>query len=349
MTASAHFSAHKGKSKSAKAFCGTTKVEYSPDGNFPILLAITLGLLRRKPADYERLFSILEGHLTKREDPAVWEALIRYLRYLAPADRTRSLQIVDALLQAFPQIFSGVEGVRFVASSHEWFPSDLFENILKVLDASGWEAADRCIGELLLLRVALVPEDQRARKRFEHAVVALESERGEVEMGVVRSAAETWVQPRLREVSHPVLLSCVPNATGDFAQAIMSAFSDRDGKRLPSDQYTSELLAKVAESPNLLRTSATPYLVERLKELLEDNYSPTEVAKLALALVEANAESIRNMSGTLYSRTEDLMNIAITLQRFPERRAYGTSIFEHLLLSNAYKAAETAKKVDRRF
>lgn len=54
------------------------------------------------------------------------------------------------------------------------------------------------------------------------------------------------------------------------------------------------------------------------------------------------------MSSGLAADTEDLINIALTLQRFPETRAQATFIFEHLLIVNAYKVAETAKELDRR-
>jgi len=320
-----------------------------PHGNFPIFLAIALGLLRRKPPGCERFLRVIEAHLTKKEEPAVWRALLQYLRYLAPADRTRSVQVVVTLFRAFPQIFASVEGVRFAASSHRWLPPDAFETLLEILKTSEWDAADRATGELLLLRVALVPDDQQALERFERAIEDLKTERRDLHLGIVRSAAETWGEPRLRDTSHRVLLAAIPNAEEDFAQAIMMTFSAHDGKRLPSDQYTSEFLSKVSESPNLLRVSASAYLVERLKELLEDNSSPSEVAIVAVALVEANKESIRNMSGSLSRHAEDLMNIALTLQRFPETRTHGTSIFEYLLVANAYRASETAKEVDRRF
>jgi hypothetical protein len=318
-----------------------------PNGNFPFLLAITLGLLRRKPSSYDQLLTILERHLTANEDPRVWEALLDYFKYLGSADRTRLLKLVSDLLQAYPQIFATVEGVRFVAWCHEWFPPDLFENVLTTSENSKWDAAQRAIGELLMLRVALVPNDNLARKRFECALARLGSDTEEIQLGIVRSAAETWIQPRSRDASHHVLLSAIPHTSEDFANAVMFAFSNQSGKRIPLDRYTSELLAKVAESPNLLRVSTTGYLIDRLRELLEDNFSPIEVAKIVLALLEAKGQEIRN--GRLAVDTEDLINIALTLQRFPETRAHGTSIFERLLIVNAYKISETARELDRRF
>ena len=182
-----------------------------PHGNSPILLAIALGLLRRKPAAYEEFLKVIEGHLTKKEEPAVWRALLQYLRYLTPADRTRFVQVVVTLLHTFPRIFASVEGARFAASSHEWFPPDLFESLLKLLETSEWDAADCALGELLRLRVALVPEDQQALERFECALEGLKTERGDLQLGIVRSAA-TWGEPRLRDISHRVLLAAIPNA-----------------------------------------------------------------------------------------------------------------------------------------
>ena len=64
-----------------------------PGGNYPVLEALTLGYLLREPMDADRWLSVLDQHLLRREDRAVWDALADKLRFLEKAERKRCRRI----------------------------------------------------------------------------------------------------------------------------------------------------------------------------------------------------------------------------------------------------------------
>jgi hypothetical protein len=136
-----------------------------PGGNYPALCGMTFGLLRRKVADFGQWLTILEGHLVNAERSDVWLALLHYLRFLAGADRQRSIKFVEALLSRYPEIIPTPVGVRFIASCQAWFPQNLFDETTKLIGSSGWKLAQQALGELLVLRAAIVPEDKEAEAR----------------------------------------------------------------------------------------------------------------------------------------------------------------------------------------
>jgi hypothetical protein len=163
------------------------------------------------------------------------------------------------------------------------------------------------------------------------------------------SAAATWTNPRIRDLSQTVLMGAIPWAKGEIAEALMDAFTLRGPERLPNDALTSQLLGAIADAPSLFLTNNVRTLIERLKELLQDGYSPVGVAKLTRRIVELIGDAIGNMATAVSAHARDVIDIAITLQRFPEARAEGTWIFERLMIANAYPLAKTVAELDRRF
>jgi hypothetical protein len=73
------------------------------------------------------------------------------------------------------------------------------------------------------------------------------------------------------------------------------------------------------------------------------------VAKLTRRIVDVAGDAIANMATALSAHASDVIDIAITLQRFPETRAEGTWIFERLMIANAYPVAKAVAELDRRF
>jgi hypothetical protein len=211
------------------------------------------------------------------------------------------------------------------------------------IETSDWELAQQALGELLVLRVALVPSDDKSNSRLQGLLG--EPFTTDAHIGLVISAANTWTSPRIRDVSHEVLIAAVPWAKDEIADALMDAFSRRGPERLPNDSLTSQLLGAVAAAPSLFLTSNTAALIERLKELLQDGYSPVEVGKLARRIVDVAGDMIASSA----TSAGDLIDIAITLQRFPSAREDGTWIFERLMIANAYPIAKIVAELDRRF
>ena len=320
-----------------------------PHGSYPALVGMMLGLLRREPPNYGGWLSRLLEHLTLPDAPAVWQALLNHLRYLGGADATNANKFIGELVQKYPSILPTIEGARFVASSHLWFTQSLFDILLTAIDRSDWEQAQRAVGEILLLRAALSPDDTTAQKRLASARDNLASAVGELELGILSSASNTWANPRFRATSHRVIMAAVSNLNAEVSEVIMDAFSGTEGHRIPADSRTTELLRAIASAPaGYVSSSRVRPFIARLKELLQDSFSPLEIARAVRAVLDVFGNDIGNIQSAAYTSSDELMDIAITLQRFPETRAGGTWIFERLIAANAYKIEEAVRSLDRR-
>jgi hypothetical protein len=236
-----------------------------------------------------------------------------------------------------------------VASSHLWLTQSLFDALIDAIERSDWESAELATGEVLLLRAALAPEDVGAQRRIEAGIENLARSPGEFERGVVRSASNTWANPRFRPTSHRVLMAAIPSSDPEISDAIMDAFCSAERDRIPADARTAQLLHAISQAPaRFISSSRAHSFIARLKELLQDSFSPAEVARAARAVLEVDGERIGDMGSSFYSSSEELMEIAITLQRFADSRADGTWIFEQLIAANAYKTDEAVRSLDRR-
>jgi hypothetical protein len=320
-----------------------------PHGSYPALLGIMLGLLRREPPDYSRWLSALVDHLALPDDPRIWQALLNHLRYLGGGDAATANEFIRQLAEKYPTILPTVEGARFVASSHLWFTQARFDALLDAIEGSGWEQARRAAGEILLLRAALSPDDARAQKRLASAIGNLASSAGDLERGIVSSASNTWANPRFRATSHGVLMAAMSSPDAQVIDSIMDAFSGSEGHRIPADSRTTQVLRAISLTPGRYVSSsrARPF-IERLKELLQDSFSPVDIARAVRAVIEVAGDRIGNIGSAFYTSSDQLMDIAITLQRFAEARADGTWIFEQMIAANAYKVDEAVRSLDRR-
>jgi hypothetical protein len=313
-----------------------------PHGNYPILQTLAISLLVRKPPAADRFLEILERHLGRRDDLDVWQSLLRFVPYLANADRTRSRTFTRNLFSAYPALFETVDGVRFMANVHVWIGDEVVLHFIQSLERSAWPPARQALGEFAALRVALAPNDTAASTVVESALTGdADASLNKLALGVALSAAETWVNPRFRVTSHRILMTMIGKG-GAVGRASLRAFSGEDGERLPNDGQTAALLAAMAEHPDLLRDHSAHSILIRLRELLEDGFAPAAAARLGRAVLEASGNTVGDFRTAGPMLVKDLAALSDT-------RTDGTWMFERLLLDSAYEIDGFASQIDRRF
>lgn len=126
-------------------------------GNYPILRCLEVGFIRRKPPAADAWLTVLEKHLGRTENPEVWDMLADELRFLWHADRDRTVAFFESLFDVKPSLRTGVEGLRLLAWTHRWLPSDLVNRRLMGLMENEWDLGHQAAGELAGLRAILVP------------------------------------------------------------------------------------------------------------------------------------------------------------------------------------------------
>jgi hypothetical protein len=319
-----------------------------PRGNYPVLQTLAISLLVHKPPASDRFLEILERHLSRREDLAVWQSLLRFIPYLANANRARSRSFIQNLFHAYPALFETVDGVRFMATVHVWIGDELVQEFMHALESCSWPLAPQALGEFACLRVALVPTDAAANAVVESALGADDASLGKTALGVALSAAETWGNPRFRATCHPILVRMIAK-DGPIRRATLRVFNREGGERLPNDCQTTELLASMAGHSDLLRDHTAHSILTGLRELLEDGFAPAAAARLGRAILEASGNTVGDFRTVGPTLVKDLVALAFTFQRYPETRTDGTWMFERLLLDFAYEIDSFATQIDRRF
>jgi hypothetical protein len=156
-----------------------------------------------------------------------------------------------------------------------------------------------------------------------------------------------WAVPRYREAASSAILALFPVADGPIAEAIMDVFRLADP--LPIDNHTWDFLDALARQPNILRLVRRSFLPDRLKGLLAEGVEPERVSRLVNCLLDASGRDVADIRTAWAADAGDLIQIAITLQRFPPTRSQGLDLFERLMDLGAYGIDKVLRDNDRRF
>ena len=144
-----------------------------------------------------------------------------------------------------------------------------------------------------------------------------------------------------------ILLALLPSMDSSLAEAWLSVFNRSD--HLLIDAYTEQLLDGITKHSLVLRYGHSGALVDRLKELLENGSENERVCRVVTKLLAECGQEIGDLRTAWALSGEDLVDIALTLQRSPETRSCGTDIFERLMDLDVYRASEALGELDRRF
>ena len=322
-----------------------------PRGNYPVLHALFMGYFCRVPVGQDGWLSVLEQHLDRDEAPEVWEVLAqRELPYLAQANPERANELIARLLQRVPAVVNTEGLVRLVGRAHKWLRPATTHFCLANWEAGTWEDGPQAAAEVAMLRHALVPDDRRCQETIDGILAAEDSSDDRIKRrrcGLAFLCGELWDVPRARGIATRILLALLPSMDSSLAEAWLSVFNRSD--HLLIDAYTEQLLDGITKHSLVLRYGHSGALVDRLKELLENGSENERVCRVVTKLLAECGQEIGDLRTAWALSGEDLVDIALTLQRSPETRSCGTDIFERLMDLDVYRASEALGELDRRF
>lgn len=320
-----------------------------PRGNFPPLRALFRGYMHRNPPEIDRWLAVIERHLRRREDPEVWIALAYHeLRFLGSADHERASRVLESVLAQSPVLSSG-SVVRLVAQLHSWLPPSLTRSCLEQWQGASWRRGPQAAAEVAMLRHAMVPDDTYCAEIVEDVIsgrVVNAVHLLAMRVGVTRAAAEIWNFPRARVEATRVLLAILPCGNEPMVQAWRSVFDD---PWTMADDCTREILDAVCRNREIIRAPHARGLVERLKDLLERSLEPERVSAVAKAILDECGSAIGDFRSNWVMAAGGLIDIALTLQRFPGLSINGLHIFERLMEGRAYKVEDVLRQLDRKW
>ena len=318
-----------------------------PGGNYPFLDALMLGYLMRKPAHPNGWLAVLERHLTRSEDPKVWNAVTYDLRYLVNSDRPRAIAFLELLVSHYPDVLHTIAGVRLVATVLDWLPDKLLDRIVDRWISRGWENGPQAAGEVATLKLCRNPDDHKAAERVERFLTdgAYEpTAAAGLVLGIAHTLAVAWHEPALRALTTPLIVRLVPTADGSVVEALQAIFSGSD--TLPADDHTRSLLEALLDHPSIL-VGYGRSLVDGMKGLLRDGWNPKLVYKVTKTVVGNASSALNDFRTSLPGIAGDLADIALTLHRLPETRTDGLELFERLMELDAYQLDERLRMIDR--
>jgi hypothetical protein len=310
-----------------------------PHDNFTILSAIAHGLLSTDEPDCNGWLAVLERHVERAEDPAIWTALIGFEgRWLFWADRPRVQQLIRSLWQRDKAILDDVDIVGLLWPTRAMFPDDVLRDLL-----IGWLSGDneqkqQGAAEFITAGNIVAPDDPL----FAEMLPALNQSSSSSLTGKLFAAAAAWREddPTLRSRAHPILMLFAADSDGDQAHAISSAVDYHT--KLKADDLTKELVSAIAANPALLTASLNGRFADGLQGLLLyygfDELVLDVTEKIADLILSDGEQRRRGMID------QDFVHVAVALQRSDgPMRERAMDVYERLLDAGAYGAEEAAK------
>lgn len=317
-----------------------------PDGNFPILSALTHACLSQEPPRTDEWLSVLEAHLGRKEQLEVWGTLAHDLRWLVCADHGRAQRFLLGLFQAYPGLCTLKTGVVLLAHSQQWISAAAANALLDGLFATRTDFAAQAAGEILMLRFALKGgEEPSALELLERCLAKVDDGPFSVHcrIGIAYAAAELWPEADFRTEIHPYLLR-VLDCGVEKVVAAARVFARR---QLKPDAASRELLEFIQARPDLLRQMADNDLGECLLSMLEA--APSLVAKVTRSLLDAAGEDFFNPAASRYFLAEHLLTLSLRLQEMgAPYQENGAHIFERLLEFNIPEVRSVTLELDKR-
>lgn len=312
-----------------------------PHGNYPVLESITRVLLDRR--DYDRLVAIYTKHSKTNEEQSVWLALFTFFRYIHPADPKAFGELVRDLFMRYPRFVQARESAMMLAYLH-WKLPDVVHDIVAPWGISPDEFVQQAYGELVTLIAIVQPGLEWPQPLLKEIIESENATRARV--GAAYAAVNVWPEQKYRPQASLVLNSIIPKADTLAWTAIVDIFRVVD--EITPEQEWVTLLQTLSEHMHSADHIDSTYIVERLQTLLP--HQAQLVAKIARLLVSKWRGELGDMRTATAMVARDMVDLAITLHRLgPETREVGTSLFEDLLVVNAYTARETMDEIDNRF
>jgi hypothetical protein len=241
------------------------------------------------------------------------------------------------------------EGLVLLANISPMLPEEFVKKVLVTLADSGDAWSIQAAGELSALLVIRDPDshnwasselDQRLHSDSNSGVQVQEFFR----IGVAFAAAQLWEHYSLREESTPLLTSVAENATEGIASAFGRVFWASED--FPNDDHTKALMTAIADHPEILHPQFISDLVEVLADLCR--FEQKLVLKVTKAIIDRFGSSFRSISSELYLAAPNLVNITMTLQRFPETRSEGLTLLERLMSLDLQDVYSVLSEIDNR-
>lgn len=320
-----------------------------PQGTYTIIEALTRAYLMRHPMDHGKWLEMLENHLERSDSTRTWRAVAMWqLKYIQNCEKERAVKFLRQLFLKYPSVLHGRAGVFLIANLRWWLPRESMWDYLISIKDSDWVHGFQAYGELLFLNSMTFEDDVRSKKEIETFLTNFIKEPSgysKIGLGFAYAAAHLWGDYPVRDRVTNIMVQMIPYLDKAQSKAIMEVFRLTDP--LIYDDATLKLLDAICKNPRMIRFGGDSFLIDRMQDLLPAK--PEIVFRVSKSFVEALKDQIIDIRTSLYASAQELVNTALTLQRYEgKNREQGLELFEMLLELNAYGAKSTLDELDGR-
>ena len=318
-----------------------------PQGNYHFLNTLMCGYLCRKPPEYDHWLAVLERHLKRHENPAVWREVAEDLWRLVGADRQRATTFMEPFICSRPDVLFSVTGTRLIARVYSWLSEELLERFINSWITGSWVHGPQAAGEIMALRLCRNPDSPNIKGQIENILIGADygpSVVDRLHLGITHTLVAAWGEPALRALTTSLLLRLMSMGSELVMNALSAIFQKCDP--LPADDHTHKLLEAMLDRPSIL-AGGSYFLIEGLKGLLREGWNPNLVHKVANALILEKGKALGDLSTSWALYAGDLVDIALTLHRISETREAGLDLFERLMDVSSYGLDDRIAMIDR--
>lgn len=312
-----------------------------PAGNFPKLDVLIHALLLAE--QHDRALSVLKRASERGEDERVWQAILRWFRYIKPTDNEELERLLQTVLKRYPALLKTSELAILFAYLH-WGHANFVRTYLVKWANSGDEYFEQLAGELTPLIAFLQPKLLWTKPLLEQVIFGPGT--GSTRLGAINAAVNLFPDVEYRPRASELLVRIIPHISGVAWNNLFDLFRLVD--EITPDPSWVELLtaieANLADAPKINAT----FVVDRLQTLLP--HHALLVAKIARRLIETWRDELGDIQTGTAGSASELVDLAITLHRIgDDTREIGLELFEQLVEIQAYSAKETLEQIDNRF
>ncbi len=319
-----------------------------PEGNFVFLDAIMRGYLSRQQPAALKWLGVLERHLERRENPAVWQLLTIDFHRLFSGSKNQAVKFINHFLSCHPDIINTHAGVILVAGVITQLPKAMTDSIVNDWITGSWLHGPQSAGEILAFGLCRSPDNKNLQTKIEQ-ILCKDGKYGfcgdEVRAGIAYTFAEAWREPALRSLSTKYLVRLLSLQNGMVDTALKNGLSKVSIFR--ADEYTAEVMETLILRPGLISDIAWN-LIEGLRELLRAGWKPDLICRVTEALASQCFEELGDVRTAVSAFSGELTDLALTFHRIPDTKEKGLELFEKLIEARSFMTEERLAILDRR-
>lgn len=318
---------------------GHPRIEFVPDGDYPIISAIIDARLARK--EMPAVIQLLRRYLGISRDKRVWEMLMHSMAHIPLMEAHDGPALVGEVL-SLPQLDGSCGAAVLMCKTHWKALNEVMSNLGRWRYSAN-VVARKGYGELVALIALTNTEGHLARQWLDELIET--PGLADARAGAAATAVQIlWPEPQFRSDATDLLLRLLAKNEEAIWQEIFGLFGLVD--KLESEPHTIRLLKDIAKNIDHAPPPKESHVVERLGALL-----PRQayiVARIASQLIQLWRDQLSNMGSALNFAGQEIMDLAITLHRTEGTKLEGLQMFEQLVEIDAYQARAVLDELDHR-